>query len=666
MVAFLLIREAILHFLTRTLTALAVTLSAVVNTALADMNAIAELYGRADGIASPELSPNGTRLAIECAPQGLPSLCVFDLTGATESALLGLDSTYRLKDFFWVDDNRLIFRFGVFERLQAQSGMQEFEVWRAVSYDVNSGESTMLMNDTRGMVDTSNIVSLLTQEPDKVLTLGWLYDSGATSGTIMPTKATDGWLPRTYVVNLKTGKTRKAETFPKHTDQVVFDQKGREVARLRRDINLGKVSVYHGRDEIYSERDVDVRNLRLIALEEGVGDLIVWIDRGENRGLNYMSLRDGSISPVMVGDKPAGAAATIIDPYTGTLVGVQYGGEWDEQVFLVPELDAAQSAIEAAMPGKHVTITSWTADRKKVAVALAEAGRPADYFVYDSAAGTMGSIGSAGSHLVGRPVGNVISISYEARDGRTIRGFVTLPPGKTLDDGPFPLVVLPHGGPVAHDTAEFDWWSGAYAEAGYAVLRPNYRGSTGSTSEHRFAGYGEYGGKMVDDVIDGAAWAIAQGISKPDGYCIAGGSYGGYSALMVAARDSGRVKCAISVNGVTDPILRLSEYTPDSDAYNDYELMLGSGRFSDDASRAAIMPVRQVGAMSAPILVMHGREDTRVPFRQFTRMREAAGNRPNFTFVEMEGEDHFLQSTYARSDVLKRTLAFLDAHHPVQ
>ena len=171
---------------------------------------------------------------------------------------------------------------------------------------------------------------------------------------------------------------------------------------------------------------------------------------------------------------------------------------------------------------------------------------------------------------------------------------------------------------------------------------------------------------MVDDVIDGAAWAIAQGIAKPDGYCIAGGSYGGYSALMVAARDSGQVKCAISVNGVTDPILRLSEYTPDSNAYNHYELMLGSGRFSDDASRAAIMPVRQAGAMSAPILIMHGREDTRVPFRQFTRMREATGNRPNFTFVEMEGEDHFLQSTYARSDVLNRTLTFLEAHHPVQ
>ena len=648
-----------MHYIIRTLAALAATLAAALNTASADTHAIAELYGRADGIAAPQLSPNGTRLAIECAPQGLPSLCVFDLTGATESALLGLDSTYRLKDFFWADDNRLIFRFSVFERLQAQSGMQEFEVWRAVSYDVTSGKSTMLMNDTRGMVDTSRIVSLLTQEPDKVLTLGWLYDGGATSGTIMPTKATGGWLPRTYVVNLKTGKSRKAETFPKHTDQVVFDQKGREVARLRRDINLNTVSVYHGRDEIYSERDVDVRQLSLVALEESVGDLIVWIDRGEDFGLNYMSLQDGSISPVMIGDKRAGAATTIIDPYTQTLVGVEYGGAWDEQIFLVPELDMAQSAIKAAMPGKHVTITSWTADRRKVSVALAEAGRPADYFVYDAAAGTMGSIGSAGSHLVNRPVGNVISISYEARDDRTIPGFITLPPGKTPEEGPFPLVVLPHGGPFLHDTAEFDWWSGAYAEAGYAVLRPNYRGSTGSTAEHHFAGFGEYGGKMVDDVIDGAAWAIAQGIARPDGYCIAGGSYGGYSALMVAARDTDNVKCAMSVNGVTDPILRLSEYTPDSDAYNEYEAMLGLGRFSDEASRAAIMPVRQAGAMTAPILIMHGREDTRVPFRQFTRMREAAGNQPNFTFVEMKGEDHFLQSTYARSDVLKQTLAFL-------
>ena len=133
---------------------------------------------------------------------------------------------------------------------------------------------------------------------------------------------------------------------------------------------------------------------------------------------------------------------------------------------------------------------------------------------------------------------------------------------------------------------------------------------------------------------------------------------------MVAARDAAQVKCAISVNGVTDPILRLAEFTPDSDTYNDYEALLGAGRFSDEASRVAIMPVRQVAAMTAPVLLMHGREDTRVPFQQFTRMREAAGNRPNFTFVELDGEDHFLQSTYARSDVLRQTLAFLKTHHP--
>tara|TARA_R110000796_G_scaffold114723_3_gene226423 strand:+ start:5609 stop:7576 length:1968 start_codon:yes stop_codon:yes gene_type:complete len=655
-----------LHLKTKILPALAVILAAALQTARADTNEIAELYGRAAGIASPQISPQGTHLAIECAPQGLPSLCVFDLTGGAEPALLGLDSTYRLKDFFWADEERLIFRFGSFERLQTQSGMQEFEAKRAVSYDVNTGESTMLMSDMRGMVDTSNIVSLLPQEKHKVLALGWMYDGGETSGTIMPTKSTGGWLPRTYIVDLKSGKSRKAETFPKHTDELVFDQYGREVARLRRDTNLGTSTVYRGRTKIYAEADIDVRNLSLLALEESVGDLIVWIDRGEDHGLNYMSLRDGAISPVMIGDGPAGGAATIIDPYTRTLVGVEYGGEWDQQVFLVPELDAAQSAIEAAMPGKHVTITSWTADRSKVTVALEEAGRPADYYVYDSAAGTMGGLGSAGSHLVNRPVGNVISISYEARDGLTVPGFVTLPPGKTQADGPFPLIVLPHGGPFLHDTASFDWWSGAYAEAGYAVLRPNYRGSTGSSPAHHFAGYGEYGGKMVDDVIDGAAWAVGQGLANPGGYCIVGGSYGGYSALMVAARDAAQVKCAISVNGVTDPILRLADFTPKSDAYNEYEAMLGAGRFSDEASRVAIMPVRQVNTISANTLVMHGREDTRVPFRQFTQMRSVAGNRPNFTFVEMEGEDHFLQSTYARTDVLKQTLAFLQAHRPAQ
>lgn len=655
-----------MHLKTNIFAALAVMLAAVLQTASADTNEIAELYGRATGIAAPQISPQGTKLAIECAPQGYPSLCVFDLASGAEPALLGLDASYRLKDFFWVDEDRLIFRFGSFERLQTMSGMREFEVRRAVSYDTNSGKSTMLMSNSRGMVDTSNIVSLLPQEKNKVLVLGWYRDVKPTSDSIRPTDDEDDWRLRTFLVDLKSGKARKGEGFSNKTDQVVFDRDGRAVARLTRDIDLRRFSVYRGRNEIYSEDDVDVRKLSLVALEESVGDLIVWIDRGENHGLNYMSLRDGTISPVMVGDRPAGGADPIIDERTRTLVGLEYGGNLDTQVFLVPELDTAKTAIEAAMPGKHVTVTSWTADRSKVTVAVESAGQPADYYMYDSAAGTMASIGNAASHLVNRPVGNVLPISYAARDGLDIPGFVTLPPGKTLEDGPFPLVVLPHGGPQAHDTASYDWWSGAYAEAGYAVLRPNYRGSTGKTAAHRFAGYGEYGGKMVDDVIDGAAWAVEQGIAKPGGYCIAGASYGGYSALMVAARDSERVKCAVSVNGVTDPILRLADFTPNSDNYNEYESMLGAGRFSDDASRNSVRPVSQVNAISADVLVMHGREDTRVPFRQFTLLREAAGNRPNFTFVEMEREDHFLQSTYVRTDVLKQTLAFFEAHHPAQ
>ena len=634
--------------------------------ARADNNQIAEFYGRAEGVATPMVSPNGLRLAVRCAPQGYPSICIFDLTGQEQPALLGLDSTYRLKDFFWADDEHLIFRFGVFERVRAQSGIQELEVWRAVSYDTKSGKSVMLMSDNRGMADTSNIVSLLPQDADKVLILGWYRDFEKFKDTIMPSSKDDDWRLRTFATSLKTGRTRKAEGFNEQTVDVIFNRYGHTVARMTRNTDSGALSVFSDAGEIYRQNNVHVRKLELIALDEVTGNLVVWLDQDENYGLNYMSLIDGSISPVLVDGKPAGGGAPIIDMRTRSLVGLEYGGDFDTQVFLASDLAKAKSDVEGVMTGKNVRITSWTDDRNKVTAAVESAGRPAEYYLYDSAAGTLSPIGNMAGHLADHPTGNVVPVSYTARDGLTIPAYVSLPAGKSLEDGPFPLIVLPHGGPRSHDNATYDWWSQAYAEAGYAVLRPNFRGSTGSSASHMFAGYGEYGGKMIDDIIDGAAWAVDSGIADPAGYCVAGASYGGYAAMMVAAKDAAHARCAISVNGVTDPVLRLAGFSPGSDLYNEYESMLGAGRFDSAGARSAITPVSQVPNISGQVLVMHGREDTRVPFDQFSRMRAVAGERPNFVFVELDGEDHFLQSTYARSDVLKKSLSFLAANHPAK
>ena len=623
----------------------------------------AQLFGRADGVGDPQLSPTGSKLAIECAPEGVPSLCVFDLSGQSQPALLPLDTTYRLKWFRWADDTRLVFAFGTFETFQAVGGLMEFEVWRAVSYDTETGKSTMLMSDNRGLIDTSNVISFLPQDDKHVLIESIFYEGSSSIGSIIPESDDAGFSLQTYKTNLRTGKTRRAKKFTPSTDHVVYGRNGDAVARVIRNERANSFAIYRGNTVIYSDDNAARVTVWPIALEETRGELVVWVDEGTDRGLNYMSLENGQMTPVTIEGKPVGIADHIIDERSRTLVGVEYGGDFVNQVFIQPDLARAHKTLKASFPDKHITFTSWTDDRSKIAVRAESHGRPADFYVFDAASNSMSGIGSVASHMVERQMGSVIPVSYSARDGLQIPGYVTLPPGKTTEDGPFPLVVLPHGGPMhVWDDAQFDWWAQAYAAEGFAVLKPNYRGSGGYSARLADAGYGEYGNGMVTDVIDGAAWAKAQGIANDDGYCIVGASYGGYSALMVAARDPQNVKCAVSVNGVTDPIAISSRHPPRSDAFNAYRRLVGLDRFSSEEALKQIQPTAYASSSRVPTLVIHGREDVRVPFEQFTGLKAAAHRNPYLQFVELDGEDHFLQSTFVRSEVLERSISFLHAH----
>ena len=148
---------------------------------------------------------------------------------------------------------------------------------------------------------------------------------------------------------------------------------------------------------------------------------------------------------------------------------------------------------------------------------------------------------SGGSFAPVRPV------SYRSRDGLTIHGYLTLPPGR--GERGLPLIVLPHGGPFLRDSWAFDPEVQFLASRGYAVLQPNFRGSTGYGRGFVERGYGQLGGGMIDDIDDGVDWLAQQGIVDPARVCIMGASYGGYAAMWGAMRSPDRYRCAISFAG---------------------------------------------------------------------------------------------------------------------
>jgi dipeptidyl aminopeptidase/acylaminoacyl peptidase len=212
-------------------------------------------------------------------------------------------------------------------------------------------------------------------------------------------------------------------------------------------------------------------------------------------------------------------------------------------------------------------------------------------------------------------------VSWRAADGLTLSGVLTLPPGRAARA--LPLVVLPHGGPEARDYPGFDWWAQAYASRGYAVFQPNFSGSGGYDIGLRNAGLGQWGRKMQTDISDGVADLARQGIVDPKRACIVGGSYGGYAALAGVTVQQGLYRCAVSVAGVAD-LAEMLAYNRDraglrSDTMRYWKAFMGVNDSTDD-SLNAISPVLRASHADAPILLIHGKEDIRVPINQSERM----------------------------------------------
>src|SRR5690606_14537839 len=217
-------------------------------------------------------------------------------------------------------------------------------------------------------------------------------------------------------------------------------------------------------------------------------------------------------------------------------------------------------------------------------------------------------------------VGPVSAFEYTAADGLEMDGVLTLPPG--LEPANLPLVVMPHGGPRLHDEVEFDWWAQAFASRGYAVFQPNFRGSTNRDSAFVRAGNGEWGRKMQTDISDGVAALARQGIVDPARACIVGASYGGYAALAGVTLQQGLYKCAVAVAPVAD----LGSLFADEGGTSNRSGMLRRSLLEELGPRSgfdAISPRRQAARADAPILLIHGRDDTVVPFDQSDNMAHA-------------------------------------------
>jgi len=315
------------------------------------------------------------------------------------------------------------------------------------------------------------------------------------------------------------------------------------------------------------------------------------------------------------------------------------------------------ASLYQAFDGQKVRITSNTSDGAVMVVQVTSDKNPGDFYLFNGKTGKADYLFSSKPEIDPKQMGDMRPISFQARDGMTLHGYLTLPPGSSGKD--LPLIINPHGGPHGiRDKWQWNPEAQFFANRGYAVLQVNYRGSGGYGMKFQDAGYGHWSSSMQDDLADGVAWAVKQQIADPNRVCIYGASYGGYAALENAERYPSLYKCVVGYVGLYD--LKTMDDS-DFSHYASGKQYTGAAVGRDDALLTADSPISGADKISAPVFCIYGGQDKRVVPANAEEMMAAmdkAGKKYEKLYEPLE--QHGFYRPDHRDELYTRMLGFFD------
>lgn len=610
------------------------------------------VYGQLPSIEDVALSPDGSRLAYVRTQGDLR--VVFVATVADHKMIRWVKAgEEKLRDLEWADNDNLMVITSV---TTSVNGFKD--EWRLLRvYNVTKNELRILPGRVLGArnreVNTViGDVMVRRVGGHTVLFVPGLYDSASDGGTEVALLSCD----------ITSGVTNVVRTSTDDASWLVDDQ-GKLAAEQDYDARAERwsINLFRGGSpagSVSGRAALDVPDV--LGFGPTSDELLVESTDTGARLWRLLSTTDGKFSAM-----PAGTVFDypVLDPLTGRMIGGENDTDLPEYRLLDSAQDRRWKAIVQAFDGDSVSLVSSSSDFSKVVVLVQGPKYGYRYILID--------LGNDNAVPIGKVYDGIDSllevrrINYAAGDGLQIPAYLTLPRDRPPHN--LALIVLPHGGPVASDTAEFDWWSQALADQGYAVLRPNYRGSNLS---HQFveAGYGQWGRKMQTDLSDGVSYLVKQGIADPARVCIVGDSYGGYAALAGVTLQPAVYRCAVSVSGISDLAGFLEWHgrggLDDSVLTRFWDRFWGVSGASDPALDA-ISPIKHIDAVKVPVLLIHGRDDTVVPYEQSQTMYDALQKEhKDVELVTLKHEDHWLSRSDTRAQMLEATVTFLRAHNP--
>jgi dipeptidyl aminopeptidase/acylaminoacyl peptidase len=639
------------------------------SSALADPPPV-EAFGRVPAVSDAAISPDGTKVALALNDNNGAAVSVYDLTQQQAVFTARAGERQELRSVGWADDNHV--------SLVVTRAMRPDEVlplnyrYRGTPGRVEFSRPGVLnlANHRMEFLSTNRDDNWRDQGADLVAPI----EGDAGSGRLVGSTGADAHNVQTiFRVDLDTGivhqdPPRGANV---NTYSYLVGRHGEVLTRTDVDEHTNRWSLY-----VY---DGDAP--RLLSSDISTTGAPEIVPRGLLADGRIAALKnddaDAYISLFAI-DRATGAREdifhnaghdvddAIVDPWTRETVGLSWIEDELKQRFFEPDLQHAYERVASIFVGS-ARILSWSRDRSRILIYGERGLDGGAYYVFQTGDEHLTRISYCYPELATRSGGVREAITYRARDGTRIPAYLTLPSDTARN---LPLVLLVHGGPAARDTLNFDWWAAFLASRGYAVLQPNYRGSSGYGRAWEHAGLGEWGGLMQTDVEDGVGPLARSGIVDPARVCIVGASYGGYAALAGATLTPDRYRCAVSVAGLSDLtefVHRREAMAGETSIQADYwRRSIGDRHDAGDHLRA-ISPANLADHVQIPVLLIHGTDDTVVPIHQSRLMRDRLNAaHKNVRYVELQGDDHWLSNAPTRAQMLRELESFLGQNLPVQ
>lgn len=613
-----------------------------------------------DGVRDIKISPTGEFYAATLPLGERSAVAVMRRSDQTIVGSHQLPRNTHIADFWWVGDQRLMF--GLAERFGARDFPSPTGELFAMNVD---GSRPQLLVGWR--VRESSLGTNIRSSAKEEFVHAWPIDllpDDPRNVLVAVSPFSKDPLTRVDRMDVQTGRRTTIATAPVYRGQFLADHageirfavgaRGDNISRLYyreqrgADWQLINDERESGRVEVpigFSEDDT-VAYLQ-VSQPSGPDAVIAWtIASGERREL----ARDAAVDPEL-----------IMRPGTVAAVGVRYLGAPPRTAFFDETGDDAKRMrmLEAAFPGQVVRVASATRDAATQMLLVTSDTDPGSFYTFDVAGRQADFVLPRRARIDPARMAAMQPVTLQARDGLPLHGYLTRP--ASAGDAPLPLVVMPHGGPFGiFDDWAFEPDAQVLAQAGYAVLQVNFRGSGNYGRAFRHAGAREWGGTMQDDLTDATRWAVAQGHADAERICIYGASYGGYAALMGVAREPDLYRCAVGYVGVYDlPLMR----TQDRRGGTSMRTWLDEWVGTDTAQLSARSPTRLADRIQAPVLLVAGGEDEIAPVEHTRRMERAlraAGVPVDTLYVANEG--HGFYKPENRRAFYTRLLAFLAGH----